>query len=251
MKKINISPSFLIKVYEKGYDYAVAEKLGLINKPNTSSMDDGKLLHAMLSEALGGDKAKIAISPFDSFRTKEAKEWRDNQSDDTAIITIQRKELLDRIVKRVLDHKNIKPFYNNVTSLAITEKVCEKVVNGHNIKGILDLIAVEPESKSVIDWKFVSSQVFDAFDKKALYQHYDLQAAVYDYLEEPTNIYFCAIENEVPYRIKLFHCDPSFLESGAEKFDKTFKILETEKWREPTFDIDEVGELISWNHYNG
>lgn len=248
MKKINISPSFLIKVYDKGYDYAVGEKLGLIDKPATSSMNDGKLLHEMLAEALGGDKAKIVVSPYDNYRTKEARDWRDSQPDNTFILSESKKELFDNLVKRVINHPRLQRFLVNP---AMTEKTVEKEVNGYNIKGILDLISADDESKTVIDWKFVSSQVFDAFDKKALYQHYDLQAAVYDFLEEPTNIYFCAIENESPYRIRLFHCDPSFLEGGAEKFDKTFKILAKEKWREPTFDIDDVGELISWNHYNG
>ena len=32
MKAINLSPSFLSKLYDKGYDYAVGEKLGLIKR---------------------------------------------------------------------------------------------------------------------------------------------------------------------------------------------------------------------------
>lgn len=247
MKQINLSPSFLIKVYDKGYDYAVAEKLGLIDKPATGAMSDGKLLHALISEALGGEKTKIAISPFDSFRTNEAKAWRDSQPDDTAIVKEEEIETFNKIVQRVINHPRIKIYLDKkITS----EKISEKEVNGFKVKGILDIISDDEGSKTVIDWKFVSSQVFDSFDKKALYQHYDLQASVYDFLEEPANVYFGAIENEAPHRIRMFHCDSSFLESGAEKFDKVFKILKEENWRKPTFDIDDVGELMSWNHYN-
>ena len=248
MKPLNLSPSFLIQVYEKGYDYAVAQKLDLIPKLPTNAMQEGKLIHAMIAERLGGEVAQIAVSPFDAFRTKEAKEWRDRQPDDTVIVKEADMVKFKTIVDRVLNHPRLTKYFEMA---AMTEKITEKQVNGFNVKGILDLIASDNESKTVIDWKFVSSQVFDSFEKKALYMHYDLQAAVYDFLEEPTNVYFVTIENEAPHRIKLFHCDQSFLESGAEKFNKAFKILEKEKWRQPTFDIDEVGELISWNHYNG
>ena len=86
MKPINLSPSFLSKLYNKGYDYAVGEKLGLIKK-DTKSMSDGRLIHSLIAERLGGEQTKIAITPFDSFRTKEAREWRDSQPDDTQFVS--------------------------------------------------------------------------------------------------------------------------------------------------------------------
>lgn len=248
MKKINLSPSFLITIFDKGYDYAVAQKLDMIPKLPTAAMQDGRTIHAMIAEALGGETFKVAISPYDSYRTKEAKDWRDSQPDDTVIMTEQKYELFSSLVKRLIEHPRLEKYLKDP---CLTERVIEKNVNGFNVKGILDLVSMNEEAKTVIDWKFVSSQVFDSFGKKALYQHYDLQAAVYDFLEEPTNVYFCAIENEAPYRIKLFHCDSSFLESGADKFNQVFSILSKENWRDPTFDINDVEELISWNHYNG
>ena len=44
----------------------------------------------------------------------------------------------------------------------------------------------------------------------------------------------------------MFHCDITFLEDGANKFDKAFKILEKENWRDVSFDIQEVDDLIGW-----
>jgi hypothetical protein len=217
MKPINLSPTFLIKVYDRGYDYSVGEKMGLFPKKDTDAMRDGRLLHGLIAERLGGEKPKIAIFTFDSFRTKEAREWRDLQPDDTIIP-------------------------------CATELLVEKNINGYNVKGFIDLVSSDNESKTVIDWKFVSGQVFDAFGKKALHMHYDLQAAVYDFLVEPTNIYFGVIENESPHRIKLLHCDQSFLDSGATKFNKSFKILSEAKWREPNFNINEIEELMSWEN---
>lgn len=244
-KKINLSPSFLIKVVDKGYDYAVAEKLGLIQK-DTKAMGEGRLIHALIAERLGGEKAKIAISPYDTFRTNEARAWRDSQPDDTEIVKEKDMERFNAIVDRVINHEKIKPFLEDCEP----EKTITKEVNGFTVKGILDVLS-KHNGGTWIDWKFVSSQVFDSFEKKALYQHYDLQSAVYDFLTQVPHGYFVSIESEAPYRIKMFHVDTSFLDSGAEKFDKAFNILKKANWRPVSFDIQEVGELVSWENYNG
>lgn len=243
MKPINLSPSFLSRVYSKGYDYAVGEKLGLIEKSDTKSMNEGRLFHAVIAEKLGGEKAKIAIQPYDSFRTNEAKAWRDSQPDDTFIIKEEHYKKLSDIADRVINHPRIKPILENPKP----EQKIEKLVNGFNVKGIQDVI-VSHNGGGWIDWKFVSSKIFDNFKKEALYSHYDLQAAVYDFLTQLPHGYFGVVENESPYRIKLYDVTPFFLESGADKFNKAFKILEKENWREPNFDIEEVGQLVDWGN---
>lgn len=242
IKPINLSPSFLSKVYAKGYDYAVAEKLGLIQK-DTKAMSDGRLIHAMLAQALGGNEAKFAISPYDSFRTKEAREWRDSQPDDTPIVSQDKIDNLKEIVDRVLNHEQIKPFLQDCEP----EKTITKDVNGFTVKGIIDVVS-KHNAGTWLDFKFVSGKNFDKFDKESLWSHYDLQASVYDYLTELPHGYFIVIESEAPHRIQLYHCDLSFLDSGAEKFDKAVNILKEAKWRYPTFDIQEVGELLAWGY---
>lgn len=247
MQKINLSPSFLSEVYSKGYDYAVGRKLGLIEKPATSSMSDGKLLHALIGEAISGqpDKStKYVTSPFDSFRTKDARAWRDSQPDDTIIVSEEQLKKFTDIAHRVANHSQVKKLMTDNNEV---ERVITKDVNGFTIKGILDLIS-KGESTTVIDWKLVSSKNFDNFKREALYSNYDLQASVYDFLTDATHVYFGVIESESPHRIKLVYCEPSFLESGAEKFNKSFKILEKEKWREPNFDIQEVDHLVDWGN---
>lgn len=245
MKQINLSPSFLSKVLSKGYDYAVAEKLGMIAKDN-DAMSAGKALHSFLSGSFGGVIEDIAISPYSSFRTKEAREWRDSQPDRTIIIKEDEAELYKTIVDRVKNHPEVKKLLEGAK--IEPEKRVEKKVNGYTVKGFLDLVATKGEAKDILDWKFVSSQVFDDFGRKALWQHYDLQASVYDFLTNATHIFFVVIENEAPHRIMVWHCDSSVLESGADKFDKALKILNKEKWREPTFDILGVYDLKAWGY---
>lgn len=243
IKPINLSPSFLSTVIGKGYDYAVAQKLDMIPRLPTAAMQNGKLLHALISERLGVKTDEWVASPYDSFRTKEAKEWRDSQPDNVMIVKEETVELYQKIAERVINHPSVKPLLEGVKP----EQIIEKQVNGFNVKGILDALTTH-NGTTVIDWKFVSSRNFDNFTKEALYSNYDLQAAVYDFLVDATHVYFVAIENEVPHRIKVFYCDPSFLESGADKFDRAFSIVKEADWREPTFDIKETGELLAWGH---
>lgn len=247
MKAINLSPSFLSRLYSKGYDYAIGEKIGLIEKKDSVSMSNGRLMHALIAERFGGEPAKVITNPYSSFRTKEAREWRDSQPDDIAIVSQDEIDLLTKIADRVVKHPKVAKLLSGKVT---PEQIIEKKVNGFNVKGILDVVSKDVAT-TVIDWKFVNSASFDNFHKEALWSNYDLQAAVYDFLTDATHVYFGAIENEAPYRIKLFYCDESFLISGADKFNKAFKVLEKENWREPNFDIEEVTDLVDWNNFNG
>jgi len=242
IEPLNLSPSFLARMYNQGYDYAVGEKLGLIKK-DSKAMTDGRLLHELLAERLGGEPVKVAISPYDSFRTKEARNWRDATPDDTMIVSQAKMEHLNVIVDRVLDHPIVKEYFKGDIAPEVT---VEKKVEGYNIKGIIDVIVKGDTTSAVFDWKFINTKTFDNFTRQVMYDNYDLQACVYDFLVEPTNVYFVAIENEAPHRIKVYHCEPSFLEHGADKFNKVLKIIKQADWREPNFDIEEVGELTDW-----
>lgn len=239
---INLSPSFLSKVYDKGYDYAVGEKLGLIQRDSVA-MSDGRLLHALIAERLGGEPTKFVVSPYDNYRTKEARNWRDSQPDDVSIVSEDKIDHYNKIVDRLIAHPIMKLYLEGELQ---PELLVEKQVNGFNVKGYIDLVAKVDDSKTVFDWKFINSRSFDKFTKEALWSHYDLQSAVYDFLVEPTSVMYVAIENEVPHRIKVFNCDSSFLESGADKFDKALKVVKKANWREPNFDIEELGELRDW-----
>lgn len=243
IKPINISASFLSKVLKSGYDLAVAEKLGMIAY-DTSSMQAGRAIHSMISESFGGKADKVVICPFDNYRTKASQEWRDSQDKNTIILKQSEADLYAELVDRIHKHPVISKLLDGEIK---SERVVEKEINGLNVKGIIDL-SIQNEAKTLIDWKFVSSQVFDDFGRKALWNNYDLQAAVYDFLEDATHIYFVTIESEAPHRIKAWYCDPSMLESGADKFNKALQIIKKEDWREPTFDIEEVDNIMAWGY---
>lgn len=248
IKPINLSPSFLSKVISKGYDYAVGEKLNLFAK-DTKNMSEGRIVHAFIAHRFGHEAPKVVTNPYDSFRSNAAKEWRDSQPDDVAIIKHEDVDKFNSIADRVFNHPKTQELLDGHTQV-IAEELVQKEVGGFNIKGFIDL-SIVGENKVVIDWKYLSTTSFDKFTKQALYDNYDLQSSIYDFLKDADQVYFGVIESEAPYRIKYFLVTPSFLESGADKFNKAFDILKQADWREPTFDITEVTELIDWNNFNG
>lgn len=242
---INLSPSFLGKVLSKGYDYATAEKLGLIKK-ETKSMSDGKVMHSFLSAAFGGKQEDIAISPYENYRTKEARNWRDSQPDNTLIISQAQADLFAELTERVKNHPEVKKILDGAS--IETELLAERKIKEWNVKGILDLFAQKDGMSIVIDHKYVNSKTFDDFERKSRYDNYDLQASVYDFLKNATHIYFVVIESEAPHRIKVCYASPSYLESGGVKFDKALNIIKAEGWRSPSFDLQGVEELKDWGY---
>src|SRR5690606_11039210 len=139
-------------------------------------------------------------SPYDNYRTKEARNWRDSTPDDTLIVSQARMDELTPIVERVLNHPKIKPYLKDCQP----EITIEKEQHGFTVKGIVDVLS-KNNGGTWIDFKFISSKNFDNFAKQAMWSNYDLQAAVYDYLTQVPHGYFVAIESETPYRIKLYH----------------------------------------------
>lgn len=242
---INLSPSFLSKVISKGYDYATAEKLGLIKK-ETKSMSDGKVMHSFLSAAFGGKQEDIAISPYENYRTKEARNWRDSQPDNTLIISQAQADLFAELTERVKNHPEVKKILDGAS--IEPEKIVERKLNDWNVKGILDIVAKKDGATIVIDWKYVNSKTFDDFGRKALWENYDLQASTYDFLLNATHVYFVAIESEAPHRIKVWYCSQEMLEDGAGKFDKALQIIKEAQWRKPTFDIVGVEDIKGWGY---
>lgn len=84
MNNINhLSYSTCKKIYRKGIDYAVASKLGVIDDTSSRAADIGTMAHAML---LGGDPDWVVNDQFPDFRTKAAREWRDEQAANGKII---------------------------------------------------------------------------------------------------------------------------------------------------------------------
>lgn len=83
-----------------GIDYAVAAKRGLLPQPAGKAIDVGQLAHGELLKQ--GTSSQFVVSHYSDFRTKEAREWKAEQT--LPIITENDFEQLNGICEAVKTH---------------------------------------------------------------------------------------------------------------------------------------------------
>lgn len=249
-KRPEWSYSSLKHILDSGIDYAVACRKGIVPSPSSKFIDLGQLVHQMV---LGGDETFV-LSPFDSFRTKEAQQWRDNQiANDKIIITGELQESAEQVVANIKNHPHSKKYLFG-KGVKHEQEMFAKTSDGVDLRGKADAIKIVDKDALIITDLKTTAQ-FDKFVKSAYWSHYDLQAAVYtlisaSYLKvHPSliNYYFCVAETVAPYRVQYVHAGMEFVEAGERKLriciDEVLKFGD----REPNFLLEEIKELGDWS----
>lgn len=255
-KKINYhdrpewSYSSMKKIIDSGIDYAVGAKRGLVPPPSSSFIDLGQLAHMIL---LGGDDT-FAISEFADFRTKAAREWRDEQiAAGKNIITQEQFNAVSQIVKNVENHPHT-PKYLLGKGFQYEQEMFAKTAEGIDLRGKGDSLNMQ-NKKEIIITDLKTTAQFDKFFKAASWNHYDLQAAVYTLITavfakvEPEDVSynFCVAETVAPYRVQYFHATPEFIEAGERKLRTCIDAIVAFGTKDPNFLIEEIGQLGDWS----
>ena len=187
----------------------------------TPAMRLGTAAHLMLLEPEKVNN-EIRVSPFDSFRTKEAREWKAEQE-------LAGKMVLTRAESEALDGITI------AGSLALDDilgegTACETEVevggcwNDVELCGLIDI--VEPGEKMLWDLKTTAS----IGDEKALQRlifdrGYDVQAAMYadlfafqKKLESPPGFGFIFVETSEPFEATWVTLSEESIASGRQRY---------------------------------
>lgn len=225
----HLSYSTAKEIYRKGVDYAVAEKLGKVQKTYGKSVDIGTLAHAMV---LGGDPNWV-VNPFDSFRTAEARKWRDSVDDKVMIISEDEFEQAGKIADAIKNHPLAKELLDETNHEIELKAQIEKL----NFVGYADLIS--KDRKIIADIKTTAQ--FDDFRYKVFRNDYDLQASVYRLFGTPeTKYYFIVAESIAPYRVQIFGTSKEFFDRGDEKLDKAIREFLEFRKRDGETDLDKI-----------
>lgn len=236
-------------ISDSGIDMAVAAKRGMLPKPASRSIDLGQLAHMFV---LGGDPDAFIVSPYTDFRTKEARNWRDEALDACKIIvTKEQYDTIAAIVDNIESHPRSKELLKGEDVRHEVEMFAK--VNGVDLRGKADAILQTENGLIITDIKTTAQ--FDEWKYKARRRHYDLQASVYSLIgsksigvtESMTNFYFCVVETVAPYRVQYHHASLEFLESGNQKLAKCLEEIKKFGDKEPNFLIEEVNELGDWS----
>jgi len=238
------------KILDSGIDYAVAAKKGMLPPPQSPYIDLGQLAHMIV---LGGDDS-FSISEFDDFRTKAAREWRDEQlAAGKNIITKEQFKAADQIVKNIENHPHTSKYLLG-KDFAYEQEMYAKTAEGIDLRGKGDSLNISDKSNIIITDLKTTAQ-FDKFKKAASWNHYDLQAAVYTLITavfakvdaEQVSYYFCVAETVAPYRVQYFHATADFLEAGERKLRACIDSIKAFGNNDPNFLIEEIGELGDWS----
>lgn len=236
-------------ILDSGIDYAVAGRQGALPKPASKSIDLGQLAHMFV---LGGDPDAFIVSPYADFRTKEARNWRDEALDACkTIVTKEQYDTIGAIVDNIESHPRSKELLKGKNVRHEVEMFAK--VNDIDLRGKADAILQNGNSLIITDIKTTAQ--FDEWKYKAMRRHYDLQAAVYSLIgakslgvsDSMVNFYFCVVETVFPYRVQYHHASTEFLEHGEQKLATCLEEIKKFGDREPNFLIEEVNELGDWS----
>lgn len=187
-------------------------------KKPTAAMDLGSVVHAMTLEPEKTSDV-FRVSPFDSFRTKEAREWRDeaveqgvivltekDASAATGIATNAKKEL-----ERALGGASYK-----------VEQEVTGSINGVDVCGLIDV--VPDDGETLWDLKTCSSIGDEvSLQRKVFDLGYHVQAALYCDLvsaetEKEPSFGFIFVETSAPHETTYITLDRDCILAGRAKY---------------------------------
>lgn len=248
-KRPEWSYSSMKVIIDSGIDYAVAAKRGDLGEPQGKFIDMGQLVHMIV---LGGEDT-FAVSEFPDFRTKAAREWRDEQIEaGKNIITQQMFDDASEIIANIEAHPFSKQYLFG-TGVTHEHEVFADTAEGVKLRGKADAIKLANSAAIITDIKTTAQ--YDKFFRAAQSKHYDLQAANYTLMTASSlgvetnmvNFMFCVVETVKPYRVKYWHASLEFVEAGERKLRTCIDEIVKFGDKEPNFLDEEIGELGDWS----
>ncbi len=181
--------------------------------PQPSGVEIGSAVHAML---FGGND--IEVSPFDSYRTKEAREWRDSRPKHSIVLSQAENSLAAELSKsiRKLDFKgqNLSKIISDLRKIDQVELSCFQTIFDNDFKCKFD--AIDVENGIIFDVKTTAESDPDGFNKQAGNLLYDVQQVVYTKIAEaefnkPFDFYFIVVSKNQPFDswIQQIEIDPA------------------------------------------
>lgn len=228
-----ISKSGLDKIHRSPAHFKTPQK-------ETDAMRIGRIVHEYILEGV----KNFVTSPFDSFRTKEAREWRDSQT--LPIITADEVERIYAMDWAVHWHETA----GNLFGYGAAEQTIlfEEPTTGAACRCRLDYIT---KDNDILDLKTTDDASPAAFARSVRKYRYDVQAAFYlDGVEyatgiRPEHFYFIAVEKSAPFGVAVYELSEGMIEEARLTYLEDLKTwqtcMERDEW--PAYS-DEIIELV-------
>jgi len=167
--------------------------------------------------ALKGEQASILVAPFDDFRTKEAKAWKEANLGGF-IVSSSDAASIGACAESVTAHPAVRELN---LGLLESDPKWFGTIDGIKVKGMPDWAF----GGMIVDLKTTSGGVdAEGFARTVANFHYDMQAAMYTELarqmgEEDPQFYWVAVESDTPYDVAVYKATERIIDVGRQKLD--------------------------------
>ena len=227
-----ISKSGLDKIAQSPAHFRTATK-------ETDAMRIGRIVHEYILEG----KQNYVLSQFDSFRTKDAREWRDAQT--LPILTEQQRQEVFKMAMAVHKHEAVKKLlYNGQAEQTI---LFTEPTTGAACRCRPDYIT---KDNFILDLKTTDDASPAAFARSVRKYRYDVQAAFYlDGVEyatgiRPEHFYFIAVEKSAPFGVGVYELSEGMIEDARltylEDLATWLQCTEFDEWPAYSNEIIEI-----------
>lgn len=207
-------------------------------KVQTKAMRAGSLLDCLLTTP-SEMKSRYVVSPYDSFRTNEAKAWRVEMEESGAeVVTQDQIDLANAQVDKIMSHSAAAKLLNGSRRQVAFR---HKTKYGFSSKGLIDI--VPEDSETLVDLKTCEPSALDSL--RSLQRHifdwsYHIQAGAYAEGfsiasgSERTKFKFIFVSSKAPFRVAVIELPMAAILFGADQYRagmaKFAQCLESDRW---------------------
>lgn len=194
----------------------------------TKALDFGKAFHLVASQPELAEEL-IVTSPFDSFRTKEAKAWKAEQLEAGRLILDGKDQArLDRMVGNLHTH----PVWAGLFEGAKVEQTILFEFMGHECRARLDLMA----DGVILDLKSCLAPDPRAFQQAVRKFRYDVQAYWYKRAYEalglpPPAFLFVAVGKSAPHSVAFYELSLDYMLKAERDVLRALEGIAAGNWR--------------------
>lgn len=204
-----------LKLFSGGIDPKIARHIDSHPSESSGSMSLGSAVHDAIEHG-GVFSDLVVICPFDSYRTKEAKEWKVRNSSNIILKECEAEQALV-MARNVLDCAPSWMFEVGVKH--------EQDFYVGNFKALLDLVT---PCGIGVDWKTTAAKSKEEFIRSCWKYGYALQAYHYSMVADLKEFWFVAVSSVKPYPVWTFKCDESFIAYGKQEWNRAFENFTSE-----------------------
>jgi hypothetical protein len=201
--RINAS---LLKLFSGDLDPEIAKHKALNPSAPTEVMALGTLYHA-LHETGGEMPFNFVVAPYRDFRTKEAKQWRQDNLDSG--YTIIKQDVVDQAYDMYEKTKKSIPSW-------MLEGESEVACYTEEHKCLIDRLCSDRRG---VDWKSTSCLSAEQFQRDCLKYGYFLQAYHYSMVADLSEFWFVACSTVKPYPVWVFKVGDEAMAYGKEQWE--------------------------------